>query len=75
MISKASGAGRQHPELVVGGVTLGVALPSTLFKRGLRNGALAFTLTAGVVYGGPWFQRHILPKLKGENNDDESKRP
>lgn len=32
VLSKSSEVGRQHPELIVGGVTLGVAIPSSLGK-------------------------------------------
>ncbi|CBJ33294.1 conserved unknown protein [Ectocarpus siliculosus] len=51
----------QHPKLVVGGITLAVALPSALAGRRtfFRNGARALVLSPlpYVVYGGAWMKR------------------
>ncbi|CAM9319756.1 unnamed protein product [Sphacelaria rigidula] len=49
---------RKHPEMLVGGATLAVALPSVLGgKRALlRNGICAFAASGAVVYGMNWWE-------------------
>lgn len=49
---------RKHPEILVGGATLAVALPSALAgKRALlRNGVIVFAATGAVVYGMNWWE-------------------
>ncbi|CAM9447490.1 unnamed protein product [Choristocarpus tenellus] len=47
----------KHPELLVGSATLVAALPSALAGRRalLRNSLVAFTASAGIVYGLNWW--------------------
>ncbi|CAN0063723.1 unnamed protein product [Ectocarpus fasciculatus] len=77
-LTKCSEIKKQHPELVVGGFTLAVALPSALAGRRafFRNGARALVLSSAVVYGGAWMKRRGLtpPQLFG-SDDSEAPRP
>eukprot|EP00903_Cladosiphon_okamuranus_P020160 g18509.t1 len=72
VLTKCSEVKQQHPELVVGGFTLAVALPSALAgKRAFfRNSATALVLSSTVVYGGAWMKRRGLtpPQLVGKDD-------
>ncbi|CAB1101306.1 unnamed protein product [Ectocarpus sp. CCAP 1310/34] len=73
-LTKCSEIKKQHPELVVGGFTLAVALPSALAGRRafFRNGARALVLSSAVVYGGAWMKRRglIPPQLVGSDDSE-----
>eukprot|EP00904_Undaria_pinnatifida_P004515 jgi/Undpi1/14064/HiC_scaffold_9.g03715.m1 len=77
MLTKCGEMKRQHPEIIVGGFTLAVALPSALAgKRALfRNSVGALTLSATVVYGGEWFKRRMLARSEERRPDSGPPRP